>query len=142
MQNYAEVNCLPQPAAPRGHNGPAPIYLPTYITKKMVHSLFLKSGGTMSYMSFTRIWTKTCADIVIMKPREDVCGKCSDLQTQISRALTEEDRVTLTDALRFHVTMAMNCRDHYRACIAKAKIANMNEGEELSYWSTSGTNTC
>ena len=133
IQNYAEVNGLPQPAALRGHNGPAPIYLPTYTTKKMVHSLFLKSGGTMSYMSFTRIWTKTCADIVIMKPREDVCGKCSDLQSQIYRAPTEEDRITLTDSLRSHVTMAMNSRGHYRACIAKAKIAKMEEGEELSY---------
>ena len=66
IQNYAEVNGLPQTAAPRAHNGLAPIYSPTYTTKNIVHSLFLKSGGTMSsYMSFTRIWTKTCADIVI-----------------------------------------------------------------------------
>ena len=70
---------------------------------------------------------------MIMKPREDVCGKSSDLQSQISHALTEEDRITLTDALRSHVTMAMNSRDHYRACIAKVKIANMEEGEVLSY---------
>ena len=133
IQNYAEVNGLPQPAAPRGHNGPAPTYLPTYTTKKMVHSLFLKSGGSMSYVSFTRIWTRACADIVIMKPREDVCGKCSDYQSRISRALTEEDRLSLTEALRTHVTTAMDARDFYRECIARGKTTNEEESEVLTY---------
>ena len=69
IQNYADVHGLPQPAAPRGHNKPPPIYLPCHTTKKMVHGLFMSSGGKMSNASFTRVWKTTCADIVIMQPR-------------------------------------------------------------------------
>ena len=84
-------NQLPQ----GGHNKPPPIYLPCHTTKKMVHGLFMSSGGTMSYVSFTRVWKTTCADIVIL-PREDVCGTCAQYQSQIARA-TEEERLTITE---------------------------------------------
>ena len=90
IQNYGDVYGLPQPAAPRGHNGPSPIYLPCFTTRKMVHGLDQQAEGAMSYRSFTRVWSKVCADVVIMKPREDVCSKYSDLRSQISRALNEE----------------------------------------------------
>ena len=125
IPNYADVHGLPQPAAPRGHNKPVPIYLPCHTTKKMVHGLFMKSGGSMSYISFNRVWTTTCADIIIMKLREDVCGTCAQFQSQISRAVTEEDRLTITESLKTHVTTAMDARDHYRACIARAKVAEV-----------------
>ena len=105
-----------------GHNGPALFANLHHI--EMVHSLFLKSGSIMSYISFTRIWTKACADIVIMKPREDECGKCSDLQSQISRALTELDRITLTDALRPRLTGVFPLpRGHYRAATTARPLA-------------------
>ena len=122
IQNYADVNGLPQPAAPRGHNGPAPIYLPCFVSKLMLHGLYAQAGGTMSYRSFLRVWSSMCADIVIMKPREDVCATCSDLQSRISRAITEEQRMSCTETLRKHITKAMDRRDHYRDCIARAKI--------------------
>ena len=47
-----------------------------------------------------------CADIIIMKPHEDVCTKCSDLQSQISGALNEEACIDTTDALTCHVEKA------------------------------------
>ena len=123
IQNYADAHGLPQTAAPRGHNKPAPIYLPCHPTKMMVHGLFMKSGGSMYYISFTRVWTTACADIIITKPREDVCGTCAQFQSQISRAVTEEDRLTITESLKIHVTTAMDARDHYGACIARAMVA-------------------
>ena len=83
----------------------------------------MKSDGSMSYISFTRDWTTTCADIIIMKPREDVCGTCAQFQSQISRAVTEEDRLTITESLKTHVTTAMDAIDHYLACIARVKVA-------------------
>ena len=84
IQNYGDVNGLPQPAAPRGRNSAAPIYLSCFTTKKMVHALYMKKGGEMSYRSFAKIWSKMCADIAIMTPREDVCATCSDYQSRIS----------------------------------------------------------
>ena len=60
----------------------------------------------MSFTSF--VWLKMCADIKIMKPREDVCATCSNFQSKISRALTEDDRISTTDALRSHVNKAID----------------------------------
>ena len=45
IQNFADVNGLPQPAAPRGHNKPAPTYLPCLTTMKMLHANFITAGG-------------------------------------------------------------------------------------------------
>ena len=73
-----------------------------------------------------------CADIVIMRPQEDVCATCSDYQSRISQALTEDDRVSLTDLLCQHITKAIG-REFYRSCIAKSKIAVAAESEITSY---------
>ena len=131
IHNYADKNGLPQPAAPRGHNGAAPIYLPCFTTKRMVHSLYQTTGGVMSFTSFKRVWLKMCADIKIMKPREDVCATCSNFQSKISRALTEDDRISTTDALRSHVNKAIDARDYYRSCISKSKIAHSEEEADI-----------
>lgn len=134
IRNFAEVNGLPQPAAPRGHNTAAPTYLPCFVTKKMLHAEYMKSGGAMSYSTFTRIWKSKCPDIVIMKPREDVCGKCSDLQSRITRAITEEERADTVEQLRSHITKAIDSRDEYREFISTAKVSlSVAEGEVPEY---------
>ena len=133
MQNYADKHGLPQPAAPRGHNGAAPIYLPCVTTKNMIHAFYLQEGGSMSKSSFMRVRLKMCANIVIMKPREDVSATCSNLQSKISRALTEDERISTTEALRQHANKAINSRDFYRSCIARAKIAEDEDTEVQSF---------
>ena len=79
IQNYATVNGLPQPAAPRGHNKQAPTHLPCVTTKKQVHTEYSKAGGKVAYSTFAKLWSKEGRDIVIMLPREDVCGTCAYL---------------------------------------------------------------
>ena len=66
----------------------------------------------MFHISFTRVWTTTWADIIIMKPREDVCGTCTQFKSQISRAMAEEDYMTITEDLKTHATTTMDARDH------------------------------
>ena len=44
IRNYATIHGLPQPAAPRGHNKPAPTYLPCVTTKKAVHAKYTEAG--------------------------------------------------------------------------------------------------
>ena len=100
---YAVVHGLPQPAAPRGHNTAAPTYLSCVTTKKLVHALYAEAGGKVAYSTFMRLWADLCKEVIIMKPKEDVCGVCSDRQSRISRARTEEDRRKFTDALREHM---------------------------------------
>ena len=123
IQNYACVHGLPQPSAPRGHNTAAPTYLPSIATKKMVHALYAKAGGTVSYQTFDKLWLRDCSYVIIMKPKEDVCGTCSDLQSVIVRARTEDARKRSVDELTEHMRHANEARDHYRHMIAKAKDA-------------------
>ena len=66
----------------------------------------------MFYISFTRVWTTTWADIIIMKLREDVWGTCAQFKSQISRAMAEEDHMTITEGLKTHATTTMDARDH------------------------------
>ena len=86
IQHYASVHGLPQPSATRGHNMPAPIYLPSSCTKLLVHALYVKAGGSVSYWTWLRLLARDCPSVIIMQPKEDVCGECSDLQSKIVRA--------------------------------------------------------
>ena len=83
----------------------------------------MKAGGTVSYQTFDKLWLRDCPDVIMMKPKEDVCGECSNLQSIIVRAKTEEARQTSVDALRTHMEHANKARDHYRDVIQKAKDA-------------------
>ena len=65
--NYASINGLPQPSAPRGHNVAAPTYLPSVSTKKLIHALYMKAGGTVSYQTFDKLWLRDCPDVIIIK---------------------------------------------------------------------------
>ena len=100
IQTYATVNGFPQPAAPRGHNKKAPTYLPCVTTKKQVHAEYSKAGGKVAYNTFSKQCSKECREIVIMLPKEDVCGTCADLQALISRSRTVETRLKHADALK------------------------------------------
>ena len=121
--NYASINGLPQSSAPRGHNVAAPTYLYSVSTKKLIRALYMKAGGTVSYQTFNKLWLRDCPDIIIMKPKEGVFGECSNLQSIIVRAKTEEACQTSVDALRTHMEHANKARDHYRDVIQKAKDA-------------------
>ena len=127
INHYASINGLPQPAAPRGHNKPAPTYLPCATTKKLVHALYVKAGGKVAYTTFVKLWNMHCKTIVIMSPKEDVCCKCADWQSAIARARTEEDRLKFTDTLRVHIMEANSARDEYRHAIARAKQAKNDQ---------------
>ena len=53
--NYESINGLPQPSAPCGHHVAAPTYLPSVSTKKSIHALYMKAGGTVSYQTFDKL---------------------------------------------------------------------------------------
>ena len=56
-----------------------------------------------------------------MQPKEDVCARCSDLQADIHRARTEEDRLKALDALVEHMCRTIEACDRYRASIQRAR---------------------
>ena len=95
----------------------------------MVHALCAKAGGTVSYQTVDELWLRDCSDVIIMKPKEDVC---SDLQSVIVRARTEDARKRSVDELTEHMRHANEVRDHYRHMIAKAKdaLAEVQQGDD------------
>ena len=80
MKHYESVNGLPQPATPRGHNQPAPTYLPYAATKKLVHAWYARAGGKVAYTTFVKLWNQHCITIVIMGPKKEICCRCADWQ--------------------------------------------------------------
>ena len=89
------------PAFCRDHNTAAATYLPS-IASKMVHALYAKAGGTVPYQTFDKLWLRDRSDVIIMKLKEDVCGTCSDLQSVIVRARTEDAGKRSVDDLTEH----------------------------------------
>ena len=58
IKNFAVINGLPQPAAPRGRAKLPPVYLPAFQNRTYVHKQYCTAaGGTaMSYMAFCKLW--------------------------------------------------------------------------------------
>ena len=93
--NYASINGLPQPSAPRGHNVAAPTYLPSVCTKKLIHALYMKAGETVSYQTFDKLWLRDCPDIIIMKPTQKFRFSAAELgKVRMSDSTTMDDRTT------------------------------------------------
>ena len=93
--NYASINGLPQPSAPRGHNVAAPTCLPSVSTKKLIHALYMKAGGTVSYQTFDKLWLRDCPDVIIMKPIQKFCFSAAELgEVRMSDSTTMDDRTT------------------------------------------------
>ena len=70
---------VPQPAAPRGRAKAAPTYLPATHGKKHVYRDYIQEtdDSTMPYSTrLCRICRQHAHDIVVMKPRSDVCADC------------------------------------------------------------------
>ena len=90
--NYASIYGLPQPSAPRGHNVAAPTYLPSVSTKKLIHALYMKAGGTVSYQTFDKLWLRDCSDVIIMKPFRFSAAELG--KVRMSDSTTMDDRTT------------------------------------------------
>ena len=88
-----------------------------------MHIEYTKAGGKVACPTFVKLWSKECADVNIMQPKEDVCGTCSDLHSKITRARTEETRLQCTEALCGHINLAANARDVYSGAIQRAKVS-------------------
>jgi len=81
ISNYSQEVGIPQPAAPRGRDGEAPVYLPSDTTRIAVHKAYQDSCAEMTpparvvkYSTFNSIWRSCVPHIKIASPREDVCA--------------------------------------------------------------------
>ncbi|KAH3736485.1 hypothetical protein DPMN_043054 [Dreissena polymorpha] len=86
--NYAEEFGIPQPAAPRGRDDTAPIYLHSGTTKMNIHKLYKAScqeAGVrfVERISVQSIWSACIPHIKVASHRDDVCATYEKLRKQI-----------------------------------------------------------
>ena len=124
--NYARVFGLPQPAARRGRASAAPVYLSASEGYNTVHQKYVEacvaSGKRAAkYHSFRSIWLQCVPHIRFMTPRTDVCHYCEDYRVLISKAVSEVDKIKLTQEFKAHVEVAQKERQHYLDSMKKAE---------------------
>ena len=109
--NYADERGLPQPAAPRGIDNIPTIYLTLGTTKYGIHKDY-KSTCTESSVraiqltAFKDIWLTCLPHIRIASPRTDVCATCETLRSAVMDAVTEEEKLSASDAFGDHIHLA------------------------------------
>lgn len=133
LQSYADDQGLPQPAAPRGRDGIAPIYLHSSNTKRAIHSIYESSlqeqnVRRVKLSAFCQIWQSCLPHIIIASPRHDVCATCEQCRKNIVDAVTEEAKLQLTTRFQNHVLHAQAEREFYNDCIRQSKTALENVG--------------
>jgi len=126
IKNTASIFGLPQPAAPRGRAQTPPVYLPATHRKRQVYTEYMEAVGEDSesavpYTTFCRLWRVHAKDVIVMKPRTDVCAICERHRESIKRARNEEEFATASRALAMHLETARDERQYYIDAIAAAK---------------------
>ncbi len=77
--SYSSEHGFPQPAAPRGRDNTAPVFLPAYTTKKHIHSLYTLSSQetnrrAIKCKAFRGIWAQCIPHIKVNKhPNIVIC---------------------------------------------------------------------
>ena len=125
LKNFASINGLPMPAAPRGRAQTAPTYLPSSCTKHGIWTEYSNAAEAgveaVGHKTFMRLWKKHLPNIQIMNPRFDVCAKCEDLRDKMKHASSEFLKLKISSDLRSHVELAQQERGFYTTCIDTAK---------------------
>ena len=124
--NYSDQYGIPQPAAPRGRDGVAPVYLPASLSKEHLHKEYRlacveNNIRVLGITSFKETWTQCVPHIKIASPREDVCQKCEQIRKAISDSVTEEEKLRTTIDLQQHIQKAQKEREVYRQAIQDSK---------------------
>ncbi|RUA07217.1 MAG: hypothetical protein DSY43_00315 [Gammaproteobacteria bacterium] len=112
------------PAAPHGRDNQPPIYLTTNESKLNVYHVYVKCCNActpvvphVGLTLFKSVWSSCVPHIRLMEPRTDVCNKCDQFRKLILDSVTEEDKLTHTQAYNTHVHKARLERQCYNDCI-------------------------
>ena len=118
ITNHADINGIPQPAAPRGRDNIPPVYLSADTTKCQLHSDYVAASAdsdppvrTVKLSSFKTIWLTCLPHIKIASPRDDVCATCEKLRKKLTDAVEEEEKLVASTEMRDHVLKAQKVRN-------------------------------
>ena len=137
IDNYSQEFGIPQPAAPRGRDDTAPIFLTASTLKKDVHEKYVESCANseppsrhVKLTTFRHIWATCLPHIKIATPRDDVCATCEKLRKTIMDSVTEQEKLDSTNKLQEHILDAQKERDVYNDCVKQAKETSENDIEQ------------
>ncbi|XP_070543678.1 uncharacterized protein [Ptychodera flava] len=129
LEQYAQENGIPMPAAPRGRDGVPPIYLPSSLRKEDIYKQYVDSCKACSpskqcvgLTTFKGVWSSCAPHIQKMNIRTDVCSKCEKFRQKIMYAVSEEEKLTLTSEYNDHVCCAKARREFYNECVSKSSV--------------------
>lgn len=95
IQNYADNHALFLPGRQSTQYRICKL-LPTNESKKSVYELYCANTETpLSYWLFRRLWRECCNDVIISRPKSDLCVLCSKFYTSNSELLgkSEEEKL-------------------------------------------------
>lgn len=142
IQNYAEQNAIYLPGRWATHFNMSVKLLPTSVTKKTVFRLYEKACmekkmRCVNIVTFWKLWKKLCPEIVVMKPKSDLCKFCQKHFTSNTRnlSLSEEDKLEIIELLKSHLGRFDRERKLYRDQITETKQAltsHLSKGQSLT----------
>ena len=120
IKNFADTHGLPQPPL-CGRDSFPPVYLPPSMTYKSVHQQYvavcqLEQTRSVAITLFNEIWHQCFPQIKFMTPRTDVCQKCEDFRSQVSHAVTEDEKRDALQHFNDHLQDAQTEREFYKKC--------------------------
>ena len=103
--NYAELCCLPQPAAGQDRAEILPIYLPAHDGYNLVHKKYVqvctsKNIQAAKYHAFVGICHKIVPHVKFMTPQTDVCHYCESYHVAIKEAVIDTAKICLAKKFR------------------------------------------
>lgn len=129
LQNFAEQNAILLPGRASTIYNASLKLLPSNETKLSVYNKYLASfteevtEKPVSSKVFSNIWRETCRDVVIMRPRSDLCNTCQKHYTsgsQMAQA-TEEEKMETLMKMRSHLELVAKERAFYKQTIKESR---------------------
>ena len=129
INNFATTHGLPDPGRNlRTGAEKLKIFLPSAMSYKSVHQIYLKSlqknKNPVGYQSFIKIWQQNAPNVVFQKPRTDLCKTCEEHIKNIRIAIgnrNEEEKIKYHQEALKHLKQAKKERDYYRNTIKKVQ---------------------
>ena len=125
INSDSDEHGLPQPAAPRGRDGEAPVYLPASMTKYGIHKEYVTACKetnirALGLSSFKSTWAQCVPHIKISNPKDDVCQRCEIIRKQVSDSVTENEKLSAANELSAHIEKARGERELYRQSVKES----------------------
>ncbi len=149
ITNYAAIHGLPDPGRDlRVGQGALKIYLPAIMSYMAIHRIYKESledsqKRTVGYHSFRKLWLELAPNIVITKPRSDVCLTCENHRKAINAAIAnaEEEKIKCLSKALEHIQKAKIERDYYRHSIKISKESYASIKNRITSGKTSSNET-